>query len=137
MKYYKGQFLILLNLDYLGLIVDKDDKLVCLGVIAPSFAEAMKKNGGRLFPFGFIPMLKAIKHPKAVDMYFVAVKDEYKSAGLPAVLLHKLTERAQKNGVEYAETGPELETNFNVLGLWAGHEVKRNHKRRRCYKKSI
>lgn len=136
-EYYKDQFLILLNLNYLGLLVDENDRLVCLGIIAPSFADALRKNGGRMFPFGWIPMLKAIRKPKHLDMYFVAVRDEYKSAGLPAVLLNRLTDRAVKNGVEYAETGPELEYNYNVLGLWSGHEIKKNFKRRRCYKKSV
>ncbi len=136
-EYYKDQFLILLNLNYLGLLVDENERLVCLGVIAPSFADALRKNGGRLFPFGWIPMLRAIRKPKHLDMYFVAVRDEYKSAGLPAVLLNRLTQRAVQNGVEYAETGPELEYNYNVLGLWSGHEVKKNFKRRRCYIKVL
>lgn len=136
-EYYKDQFLILLNLNYLGLMVDENDRLVCLGIVAPSFADALRKNQGRLFPFGWIPMLKAIRKPKHLDMYFVAVRDEYKSAGLPAVMLNHMTEVAAKNGVEYAETGPELEYNYNVQGLWAGHEIKHNFKRRRCYKRRI
>ncbi len=137
MEYYKDQFLILLNLNYLGLIVDDNDRLVCLGIIAPSFAEALKKNGGKLLPFGWVPMLKAIKNPEHLDMYFVAVRDEYKKAGIAAVLLHRITERALKNGVKFAESGPQLETNYNVQGLWNGHEVERSFKRRRCFSKTI
>ncbi|MFR9207402.1 MAG: hypothetical protein ACLVKR_03370 [Lachnospiraceae bacterium] len=50
--YYVGQFLMLINMDYIGLVVDEDGKLIGLGVNAPSLVEPIKKHNGRLFPFG-------------------------------------------------------------------------------------
>jgi len=43
---------------------------------------------------------------------------------------------AYKDGVEYAETGPELENNHQVQALWKYYEAKQ-HKRRRCFVKSL
>lgn len=136
-EFYTGQFLSLLNYHYIGLVVDENDKLISFGLLAPSLVEPMRKSGGRLFPFGWIPLLRTIRHPKALDMYFIAVKTEYQQSGVPALLLHHIHEIAQKNGVEYAESGPELEQNYNVLGLWNGYRIEKNFKRRRCWKKQI
>ena len=135
--YYCGQFLALLNLKYVGLVLNEEGKLIGLGVNAPSLVNSMKKHDGRLFPIGFIDLLKDIKHPKALDMYFVAVEKEYKNAGVPALLLNQLWHVCHETGVAYAETGPELELNYKVQGLWKGFKVDRNHKIRRCFKKSI
>ncbi len=136
-KYYISQFVTLINLDYVGVIVDQNDRAVCIGIMAPNLAKPIKKCGGRLFPFGWVSLLRTIKHPEALDMYFVAVKDEYKSAGVPSVLLYEINQRALANGIKFAETGPELEYNYNVLGLWDGYDTDRGFKRRRCYRYDI
>lgn len=135
--YYVGQFLMLLNLNYVGLVVDENNKLVGLGINAPSLVEPMRKHNGRLFPFGWVSLLKTIAHPKALDMYFVAVSKEYKNAGVPALLLNRMWHKAKENGVAFAETGPELEYNTKVQGLWKGFNIDHNHKIRRCFKKHI
>ncbi len=136
-KYYISQFVTLINLDYVGVIVDQNDRAVCIGIMAPNLAKPIKKCGGRLFPFGWVSLLRTIKHPEALDMYFVAVKDEYKSAGVPSVLLYEINQRALANGIKFVETGPELEYNYNVLGLWDGYDTDRGFKRRRCYRYDI
>lgn len=136
MKYYAKQFVPLINLKYLPLI-EKDGELIAFGLLAPSLAEAMQKTKGRLFPFGWITVLRAIAKPKVLEMYSVAVRSEYKNTGLPAVLLNEMTQMARKNGVLMAETGPELELNYNVQGLWEGYRSEKHFKRRRCWIKSI
>jgi len=136
-EYYRGQFLTLLNLDYIGFIEDENGKLVAMGILAPGLADVMKKIHGRLFPFGWYHLLRTIKKPKFLDMYFVAVDSKYRNSGLAAVLLHEITKRAIKNGVEYAETGPQLEDNYNIQKLFAAYRIEANHKRRRCFVKSI
>ena len=136
-EYYVGQFLLLLNLDYVGLIENEEGELVAMGVLAPGMADVMKKTGGRLFPFGWIPVLRNIQKPRFLDMYFIAVDSRYRNTGLSAVLLHEITKRAADNGILYAETGPQLEQNYNIQKLFAAYKVESNFKRRRCFKKAI
>ena len=69
-------------------------------------------------------------------MFFVAVKPEYQSLGLPAILINTLAPKIIENGVKYCETGPELETNVSVQSLWKSF-MTRQHKRRRCFTKEI
>ncbi len=137
MQYYTSQFLTLINLRYVSLIVDKENKLVAVGVNAPSLAEPMKKSGGRLFPFGFISLLKALKAPKVLDMYLVGVRQEYRGAGLNLVMMNQVLNRALEDGVVYAETGPQLESNYNIQKMWDYFKTEMNIKKRRCWKKSV
>ncbi len=135
-KYYQ-QFMLLIHPAYVKLILDQAGELVGLGVAVPSVSRAVKKSRGRLFPLGWARLLQAIygKNP-VLDLYLVGVDAEYQKKGLPAVLLHSMTEEARKRGVQVAETGPELETNTSVQGLWK-YYTARQHRRRRCWVKKL
>lgn len=136
MKYYR-QFILLVNTDYVKFIVDEEDELVGFGLAVPSMNRAVKKSNGRLFPFGWIRILRAPYAPTEVlDLYLVGVVPRMQNKGLPAILLYSMTESARKNNIKYAETGPELETNQQVLALWKHYET-RQHKRRRCWIKDL
>lgn len=130
---YVNQFVMLVNLEYLYLVTNKDDELIGFGLLVPSLAEAAKKSKGKLFPFGWARILRATKKHDVLDMYLIAVKPEYQGLGVNALIMNEGIKDAIKNGVKYCETGPELETNSQVQDLWKGFET-RQHRRRRCYK---
>lgn len=65
-------------------------------------------------------------------MLLVAVKKEYLARGVVAILMTALNKSAIENGIKVSETNPELETNYQVYGLWKDYP-KRQHKRRRVY----
>lgn len=130
-------YIPLVNLNYICSIKNKDDKIIGFGVLVPSIAKALKKSNGKLLPFGLFRLLKALKGKNDVlEMFFVAVAPEYQSTGIPAIMMHELLKTCIKNNIKYCETGPELETNNDVQGMWKGFE-KRQHKRRRCFIKKI
>lgn len=135
-KTYVNQFFSYVNVDYICLIKGQDGKLAGFGIIMPSLSEASKKSKGRLFPFGFIRFLKAIKKNDTLDLYLVAIKPELKGKGVPYVLLDELTKSAMKNGVKRAIASPELETNHAVQSMWRNYNT-RIHRRRRCYLKLL
>ncbi len=121
------------NLDYVCSIKDKDGKIIGFGVLVPSIAKALKKSNGKMLPFGVFRLLKALNGKNdTLEMFFVAVKPEYQSLGLPAILINTLAPKIIENGVKYCETGPMLETNAAVHSMWR-HFEKRQHRRRRCY----
>lgn len=133
---YIKQFILLVNLDYVVFVMNKQDEMVGFGLSFPSFAKASKKSNGRLFPFGWIRLLHAIKHHDVIEMGLIAVKPEYQGLGVNALLLAEGVKEAIKNGVPYAETGPELEQNNKVLTQWKDFEVEQ-HKTRRSWTKLI
>lgn len=135
-KYYK-QFILLINPQYLRILVDRDQKPVGFGLALPSLNTAVKKSGGRLFPFGWYRVLRApFQKSRVLDLYLIGVLPHMRGKGLTAVLMDSLTRTAIENGVEVAETGPELETNEQVQAMWKNYEAEQ-HKRRRCWKKAL
>jgi GNAT superfamily N-acetyltransferase len=135
-KHYVKQFFGFVNKDYIRVILDKDGKIAAFGICLPSLSKALQKTQGRLFPFGFIKILKAIKKNTILDLYLVAARPDLQNKGLTALLLYDINKSASENGIVVAETGPELETNESVQTMWKFYDVKQ-HRRRRCYIKNI
>ena len=132
-----ADYIPIVNLKYICSIRDKDDNIAGFAVLVPSIAKALKKSNGRMFPFGMFRLLSALKGKNdTLEMYFIAVKPEHQKKGLPAILMHHLLKVCIENNIKYCETGPELEVNADVQGLWKGFDA-RQHKRRRCFKKKI
>lgn len=122
----------------LCLVVDKDDNLVALGISIFSLAEALRKAKGKLFPFGWWHILKAlfIKPPKRLDFLLAAVKPEYQSKGAFAMIFNELMGHYLDMGIVDIESNPELEDNRKMQSLWDDFE-KDQHKRRRAFKKEL
>lgn len=136
-EYYINIYLGLLNLDLLTAIVDKDDKLVGIGISLPSMSRALQKSKGKYFPFGWYHLLKGLKGKNdRVDLLLVAVKPEYQNKGVNALLFQDLIPYYNKYGYKYAESNLELETNNKVQGQW-DYFNNRQHRRRRAYYKNL
>ena len=132
-----SMFKLILNRKYLCLVFDKNEKLIGFGLTWPSLAEAMQKTKGRMLPFGFIKWLKAIKKPKAVELGIIAVKEEYRKLGVTAFIIKKLMDRLHKiKGLEYADTGVQLETNTGAISSLEMFE-RELIRRKTCYIKAL
>lgn len=135
--YYIDIYLGLLNLDLVTLVVDKEDKLVGVGISMPSMSRALQKSHGKLLPMGWWHLLKGLKGKNdRVDLLLVAVKPEYQNKGVNALLFQVLIPYYQKYGFKWAESNPEMETNAKVQGQWE-YFTNRQHRRRRSYYKNI
>ena len=134
---YISMYIPVLRLDNISLIVDKDKKLIGVGIAMPSMSKALIKCRGRMFPFGWIHLLKALRGQNdVVDLLLVAVKPEYQSKGVNSLLFTDLIPCLIKNGYKFAESNPELELNQKVQSQW-GYFETRQHKRRRAFRKSL
>ena len=139
---YVKMYLPMIDLSLVSLIEDwntPDHKLIGVGITLPSLTRALQKcRKGRLFPFGWIHILRALKRHKTniVDLLLVGILPEYRPKGANALLFYDLIPRYQKYGFEWGETHVEMETNERVQGQWQYLE-RECHKRRRCYKKNI
>ena len=135
-KDLKKQFLNNVNVDYLSIILDADDKVVGFGVAMPSLSKAMQKAKGSLFPFGFIHVLNALKHNDTLDLLLIAIDERYQNKGVNAMIFDKFAQGITKNGIKFIESTRELEDNTSVQNLW--HYLDHNlTKRARTYKKQI
>jgi hypothetical protein len=130
------QYIPLLNVDYIQLICDEKNQLVAFGLMIPSPVDALKRSRGHLFPFGFINFFRQLKHSKVLDMLLIAVEPAFKNSGVLALVFTEAIRHAIKNGIEHAETGPELEYNQHVQSLWKNFD-HRHHKTRSAFVKDI
>ncbi|WP_243347292.1 N-acetyltransferase [Parabacteroides sp. FAFU027] len=128
--YYIKMYISMLNLDFLTLVVDESDELIGLGVVMPSLSKALQKMQGKLFPFGFIYLLKDLKMKNPViDLLLIGVRPDYQNKGVNSIIMNDIHVNCRKHGVKYAESNPMLADNDKALAQWEYFESK-VHKRR-------
>lgn len=137
-KQYAETYLQFLDMRLLAVVENEDNQPIAMGVGMGSLSYALQKAHGKLFPFGWWHLAKAIyfKPAPVIDLLLVGVLPEYQNKGVNALLFAEIIPAAQKLGFVWAETHPQLETNEKSQGQWA-HLDCIIHKRRRCYQKSL
>ena len=133
-----NDYIKIADLNLVTAIMD-GDKMVGFGITFPSFSRALQKTrDGRFLPFGWWHLLKILKWHKTpiVDLLLIGVLPEYRAKGANALIFDDLIRWFQRYGFEWAETGPQMETNEGVLSQWQYLEAT-IHRRHRCYRKSI
>ncbi len=130
------QFATIVNRKFISFLVDKEGKVAAFGICLPSIADALVKNKGKLFPLGFISVLKSIKNTKDLEMALIAVKDEYKNSGINAIIINNVLENIIKYGVTNLESNPMLEHNYAIRQTWKFVDTD-IVKKRQTYKKAI
>lgn len=138
---YVKMYFPLTDLNLVSVIEDgnKDNQLAGLGITIPSLSRALQKcRRGRLFPFGWWHLLRAIKFHKTdgVDLLLMGFLPEYRSKGANALLFADLIPRYVDYGFKWGETQVEMESNEGVQSQW-GPLDPINHKKRRCYRRSL
>lgn len=137
MEKYTSEFLPMITKHTTSFVYNEKDELVAFAITCPSIDNAMRSCGGKLAPFGWIPMLRALHgRNDSLDLLLIAVHPELQGAGVNAILLDDLLNKVIAAGYRYAETGPMLETNDRVLAIWK-HFNATQHKRRRCFVKEM
>lgn len=137
MDYYTRLYFPMLNLNLLVLVINEGGDLVCMGVTMPSLSRALRKAQGRLFPFGMLHLLKALKMKNPImDCLLIAVRRDYWNKGVNALVFYDIIPHMRRAGGVYAESNPELVTNVQVQLQWNEFEHVK-HKRRRAYVKSL
>lgn len=139
---YVNEYFKFFSMDMLCVIEDwntPDHKVVGVGISIPSLTKALQKcRKGRLWPFGWWHVLRALKFHKTdvVDCLLVGVLPEYRSKGANALLFYTLIPIYQKYGFKWGETHVHMESNTAVQAQWQYLENEQ-HKRRRCYVKKL
>ena len=136
--YYSKMYIPLLNFDFITIVVNEKEEIVGVGIGMPDISYALKKCQGRLFPFGWYHILKALK-AKQMDVFnllLIAVRPDYQNKGVNSLLFYDQIPYFQKYGIKYAETTAILENNIKNRSNWEYFDYKM-HKLRRAYIKSI
>jgi len=138
MDRFLNKYIKMVDKQLIPVILNDKDEMVGVAVSMGSLSKSMQKTHGRLLPFGWYHLVKALKwhHEDNAEMLLIAIRPDYQGLGVNAMFFDDLIPIFNKCGFKWAETGPQLENNVRELTQWKPLHPK-FVKRRRCYKKKI
>ncbi|MEI6681445.1 MAG: hypothetical protein WCO44_02395 [Bacteroidota bacterium] len=132
MDMYVKSYFGFIRPEFVSFVVNEQDELVGFGVSMPSLTKALQKCNGKLFPFGFIYILRAIKKNNVIDMYLNGVRPDYHGKGVNSLYYNEMHRAYINYGIKKAITSPQLEDNAKALTIWKNFNG-RQHLTRRCW----
>ena len=137
-EYYCKMFFPIINFDFVTMVANDKDEIVAVGLGMPSLSEALRKCRGRLFPFGWYHLLKALKAKKMTDfdLLLIGVRPSYQDKGINALIIDEMTPYFSKYGIKRIETTAILETNHKSQANFVIFDHIQ-HKRRRAFTKDL
>ena len=137
-EYYRDMYLPLLNFDFVTIIANEKEEVVGVGLGMPEISSALRKCGGKLLPFGWYYILKALhsKKPEAFNFLLIAIRPDYQNKGVDTLFYQDLIPIFTKYGLTGLETTSMLETNSKILDFFSRVDHIQ-HKRRRAYAKAL
>ena len=135
-EYFKKKFVKFIDPEYIKFVLDKDDNMIAFAIVMPSFSEALQDIKGKLFPFGFLKILKAKKQSKKALFYLIGILPEYQNKGVTAIIFNEFYREFMAKGVATCIRTPELADNLAVQKIWR-HFNPVIYKRRKTFRKEL
>jgi hypothetical protein len=117
-------------------IVTKGEDIAGFLFIFPDVSAALRKTKGRLFPLGWITILRGLKTTTRMSGNGVGLLPRYHGKGASALLYAEIAETLTSAGASHCDVAQALESNIKSLGdmnmlgvVW--------HKRHRVYRRTI
>ena len=114
---YIKEYFPFINLDFANFVVDSDDNLVAFGLSIPDLSKAYKKANGHLFPFGWIYLLRALRHFDTIDLLLNGVHPEWQKRGVHSIYYAEMNRNAIRYNVTKAYTNPQIIGN-EAVKIW-------------------
>lgn len=111
MKKFAGQYLPVLEPTLVKVVVNASDELIAFVVSMPDMSVGIQKAKGRLFPFGFIHILRAMRKTQQLNLLLGAVKSSYRGKGINVLMGKSLIDSANKLGLTTMDSHLILEKN--------------------------
>lgn len=117
------------------ILFDENENVVAFGISFPTISGALQKAKGRMWPFGWIHFLKAMRNFETTDLMINGAAPEWQNKGVSAVYYSAMADKAVKVGMRWAISNPQIETN-SAVNIWKDYD-REPFMRRRCYIKTI
>ena len=129
-------FMLIIELKYVGVVLDEHNKVVLLGLLFPSLSRAIQPSKGKLTPLALARILRDLRHPRILDFGLIAVDPDWANRGIATIASAHILKLLRQKGVEYAETNLNIEDNHSIINMWKRFKAVQ-HKRRRSYIKHL
>lgn len=135
-KEFSERFLPLLKPQYIKIVVDDKSKVVAFVVAMPDISNGFRKAKGKLFPFGFIHILRAFKQTNQLNLLLGCVSEELQNSGLIALMAQSMYKSAKENGLTVLDSHLILEDNKKMRAVMERmeHEI---YKKYRIFEKAL
>lgn len=127
-NFMKNKFLNFINPEYIKFVSNSNDELIGFAVVMPSFANALQKIKGKIFPFGLFHLIKA-KKSKSVNFLLIGIHPAYQNKGVHSIIFSEYHKTFKEKGIEECRRTPELSNNLAIQKLWSNFKPKLIKKR--------
>ncbi len=118
------------------IIVDEQNEVAAFGIGFPTMSKAFRKAKGRLFPFGWIHILRAMHNIHDIDLMLLGAAPKWQMTGISSVFHVIMAKNFREHGVYWAITNPQIEDNQAAF-VWEKYGQHELYIRRRCFIKTI
>lgn len=114
MKKFAAQYLPLLDPEFVKIVVNTTHDIIAFVVSMPEMSAGIQRAKGRLFPFGFIHILNAMRKTKQLNLLLGAIKQGYRGKGVNVLMTKALMASAHKRGMNMIDSHLILESNVTM-----------------------
>ncbi len=134
--YYIKKYISYVDPELITVAVNDKDEMVGFMITMPSLSRALQKARGRLFPAGWVHVLRGLKQCEIIDFLLAGIRKDARGLGVDLLMTFDLAQTILERGFVWAESNQELETNTKIQAQWKFYNPVQ-HKRRRVYKKNL
>lgn len=133
---FAKRYIPILDPKFIKVIVDSNTKVVAYVIGMPNISDGIRKAKGRLFPLGFLKILRSMKNTNQLDLLLGAVKGDLRNIGLDTMLAEAMINSAKERGLKVIDSHVVMETNSKMRAEVEklGGEV---YKRYRVFQKDL
>ncbi len=114
MRALAKKYMFILKPDLACLIADANNEPVAFVIASPDMSEGLQRANGRLFPFGFVHILRAMKRSRQLDLFLGAVRPDLHGKGLTAALGIGLFTAARERGLTHLDSHLIMQRNTRM-----------------------
>jgi hypothetical protein len=112
-KEMASRYMMILNPKFVK-VVEAPDGIVGFAIGIPDISEAIRKSGGKLFPFGILRILIALRTSKKLLMLLGGVRKDYRNKGLDVLMAVKMLQASMEFKMELIDLHLILEKNTRM-----------------------
>ncbi len=117
-------------------IVMKGEDIAGFAFIFPDITETLQAIKGRMWPFGWVRLLRALKQTRRLSGNGVGLLPKYQGLGATALLYTEFENTMRQRNATWCEVAQAMETNIKSLGDMNAVGVTW-HKRHRVYRREL
>jgi hypothetical protein len=109
-----NRYLPIVDPRFIKIVTTQTNDVIGFMIGIPNMAMGIRRARGRLYPFGFIKILRSRNRSKKLDLYIGGIKEKYRGLGIDALMGYSMIKTAIEAGFEYMDSHHELETNLKM-----------------------